>query len=483
MRLIGLKIVDLPFLSRGQLIELWLSEEVASSLKVAALEYLGDYGQQSDLALIREEYRRNVSQTAKAAVNAILWIASRNDRSHAMDLLHEIQPASVDVELLKELFEDPADLADEDLSRLVQHRNADVRIRAAKILCERGKINETQAESFLYDINADMRYEAVQCLLKAGRELSVDHVQKILIRPVSKDSIPLGRQRDAAGEALFELFQRNLVMKLPITQLESDADTEIFDQNAFFALTLKNYATRKSELLSAIQDGFAERFTLLLDGIVERLGASETTERIRSLGQTLCEVYTRQGLDIVCNKLDKQDLPFVRSVLEKGAVSCSSADFRYLARHGQWRDIQLIINLLKRSNQNKNPLLVLSAPDSSIVEEATCAMLKLGKHRLADLISLHMSHELLASLVAKIPDRAFLGLTDEQVQPLVHNDSDAVRRSAVRKYIRVFSRKRIKTFLQDYMTAPSFFYNVIYWLDLGASCTKAHVLSATALQK
>ena len=294
------------------------------------------------------------------------------------------------------------------------------------------------------DVDADVRYEALKCLTKAGRAFTLDNAKNILIKPVLTGLLPSGLQKDAAGEALFKHFQREFVKNLPETQLESDADSEFSNQNAFFALVLKDYAKRKSDLQAAIQDDFAERYTLILNGIVKSIGASELTERIRAHGKSLCKDYTRQGLDIICEKQDIEDLPFVRSILNKGAVSHSAVDFRYLGKHGQWRDIQLIINLLSTTYENKNTLSLMAISDLSIVEEATHAILKLGKQRASDLIGLAMPHDLLASLVAKIPDRIFLDLTDAQIKPLVYFENDVVRKNAAQKYIRVFNKKRIK---------------------------------------
>ena len=479
MHLVGFEIVEETNFSRSDLISLWLSNESTDGLKVAALNYLADYGHPSDLSLIQNEYQKNESQTTSAAVSAILRITSRNDRPRALELLQELQPTSIDGPLAVELFSNPSELSDAHLADFLKHRSPDVRKRAAKTLRERGTLDEGQAEVLLGDADADVRYEGIQGLVQAGRTFSIDQAKKLLIKPVSRGLLTWGPAKDADGEALFEIFSRDLTRNLPKAQLESEADTDIFDQKAFFALVLKDYKNRKIELQAAIQDGFEKRYDLLLSLIVARLGASETTEKIRALGKALCVTYTRQALDIICHKQDKKDLPFVRSILEAGLVGNSTADFQYLGKHGQWRDIQIIIDSVRRPSEKASTLL-LSSPDHEMLREATLAVLKLGKHRLAELIATPMPDNLLSSVVTNIPDRLFSSLTDAQVEPLTFSNSDAVRKSAAQKYIRVFGQQRCRAFLQTYMSATSFFYNVIYWLDLGTSCARASVLKATS---
>ena len=154
MHSIGLTIKGKPDLTRADLVGFWLSDNSTNDLKVAALKYLADFGHPSDLPWIQQEYQRNTSQTANAAVNAILWITSRNDRPHALELLDELQPASIHAELLQELFNNPIEITDGKLSSFVKHRNADVRKRAVKTMRERGKLDETQAESLLNDVGS-----------------------------------------------------------------------------------------------------------------------------------------------------------------------------------------------------------------------------------------------------------------------------------------------------------------------------------------
>lgn len=479
MHLVGFEIVEETNISRADLIGFWLSDESTDGLKVAALNYLADYGHPSDLSLIQKEYQKNESQTTSAAVNTILRITSRNDRPRALELLQELQPVSIDGKLAVELFSNPSELSDAALSDFVKHRSPDVRKRAAKTLRERAKLDESQAEALLGDVDADVRYEGIQGLVDAGRTFSIDQAKKLLIKPVSRGLLSWGQAKDVTGEALFEMFSRELTKNLPKAQLETEADTEIFDQNAFFALVLKDYKNKKVELQDAIRDGFEKRYERLLSGVVARLGASETTEKIRALGKTLCKTYTRQALDIICRKQDKEDLPFVRSLLEGGLVGNSTVDFQYLGKHGQWRDIQIIVDSVRRPTEKASTLL-LSSPDQEVLREAMLAVLKLGKHRIAELIAMPMPDNLLSLVVANTPDRLFSSLTDAQVKPLTFSNSDAVRKGAAQRYIRVFGQQRCKAFLQEYMSAPPFFYNVIYWLDLGTSCTRANVLKATS---
>lgn len=75
---------------------------------------------------------------------------------------------------------------------------------------------------------------------------------------------------------------------------------------------------------------------------------TDLIEKIRSLAQYLRSKFTRRGLDIICGRLDPNDLPLVRSKLESNDISYSAEDLRYLAKFGQWCDIHNLIASIER---------------------------------------------------------------------------------------------------------------------------------------
>ncbi|MCY1464333.1 hypothetical protein D9M71_823430 [compost metagenome] len=60
----------------------------------------------------------------------------------------------------------------------------------------------------------------------------------------------------------------------------------------------------------------------------------------------------------------------------------------------------------------------------------------------------------------------------------MQSEIEDVRKLASLKYVRAFPRRRVKAFLDEYMAADQFYYNVIHWFDFGISVPKDRMLRA-----
>jgi hypothetical protein len=206
--------------------------------------------------------------------------------------------------------------------------------------------------------------------------------------------------------------------------------------------------------------------------------ATDLIEKTRSLGPHLRRGFTREGMDIICNRLDVSDLSLVRTMLANGNFDYSAADLRYLAKFGQWCDIPLVIASLDRPEHGRKYSSILLFSSSTKYEDAARTLYALGKHRLNDLLATTMPGYLLARIIPLISDKAFHGLADASIAPLLRSETEKVRKLASLKYVRVFPRHRMKQFLEDYMAADQFYYNVIHWFDFGISVPRQRMLSA-----
>ena len=95
-----------------------------------------------------------------------------------------------------------------------------------------------------------------------------------------------------------------------------------------------------------------------------------------------------------------------------------------------------------------------------------------------DLLATTMPGYLLARIIPLIPDRAFQELADAAIGPLMRSEIEDVRKLASLKYVRAFPRRRVKRFLEEYMAADQFYYNVIHWFDFGISVPRDRMLRA-----
>lgn len=484
MRLIVEPIIEEEHFGRKDIVPLWFAKAAETVLRVAALEYLSACGQLLDLPYISEEFARNDTQTTSAAANAIIRITLRDDRRAALDALYTLQPSTVKQDLLDALFSHEAAFDDEVLLRGLSHRNVLVRTTVVKLLQQRRALVPSVAEPLLNDSDAEVRYEALQALVASGRSYPVDQAKAVLVR---KNPAPAGlllfamRQADTEGEAVLERYTEQFFANLTVAQLEEEGRSEIFDQNAYFALIRRDFKLRGDDLRMAVANQFVDRFESLLERMANRFGVqTDLLQKTRSLGQHLRGRFTREGLDIISGRLGATDLPLIRSMLASGSVDYSAADLRYLAKFGQWCDIPLVISSLDRPEYGRKYASMLSSASSTKYEDAARALYALGKHRLSDLLATTMPGYLLAHIFPLIPDKAFQGLADVVIGPLLRSENEDVRKLASLKYVRTFPRRRAKQFLEDYMAAEHFYYNVIHWFDFGISVPRDRMLRAAA---
>lgn len=482
MRLIAEPIVEAEHFGREMIVSRWFAKSAETVVRVAALEYLSECGQPSDLLPINEEFARNETQTASAAADAIIRITLRNDRRAALEALYTLQPSTVKQDLLEALFSHDAEFDDETLLRGLSQRNALIRTTVVRLLQKRRALVASAAEPLLNDSDAEVRYAAMRALVASGRSYSVEQAKTFLVR---SNPAPTGfaliamRQTDPEGESVLERYTEQFYDSLTVAQLEEESQSAIFDQNAYFALIRRDFRRRGDDLREAVANQFVDRFDLLLEEMTKRYGTqTDLIEKTRSLGKHLRSRFTREGLNIICSRLDAADLPLVRNMLASGGVDYSPVDLLYLAKFGQWCDIPLVIASLDRPEYGRKLASILSIASSTKYEDAAHTLYALGKHRLNDLLATTMPGYLLARIIPLIPDKAFKELSDADIVPLMRSETEDVRKLASLKYVRAFPRRRMKQFLAEYMAADQFYYNVIHWFDFGTSVPRERMLRA-----
>ena len=286
-------------------------------------------------------------------------------------------------------------------------------------------------------------------------------------------------QTDRDGEVMLERYAEQHFDSLPNAELKENATRAIFDQNAYFALVRRDFRLRGDDLRKAVDNDFVDRFDLLLQGMVNQYGIqTDLIEKIRSLAQYLRSKFTREGLEIICGRLDPNDLPLVRSKLESNDISYSAEDLRYLAKFGQWCDIPLVIASIERPDNGRKYTSLFSTVSSTKYADAAHTLFALGKHRLADLLATPMPTSLLAHIILLTPDKAFHGLDEAVIHSLMQSEDENVRKWAALKFVRAFPRRKVKQLLDKFLAANQFYYNVIHWLDFGLSAPRDRVLRA-----
>jgi hypothetical protein len=371
MRLIGEPIKPLPpigqeddGIDRKAFVSLWLSQSSNERVKVAALEYLSACGDETDLAILTDEYEKRNYQTVGMSVDAIIRINLKQSRERAVRSLIELQPENIDERLVDKIFTKPASLPTALIQGATAHRNAKVRATVVPILAARNALPTDVAERLLDDSSAAVRFDALRSLIKDGREFPDDKTKSILVKPAARGGLGglFGTYpavpADKEGELLWERFTKLKLRAESQSALEKMlADATILDIDVRFALDFKRFKTRAGTLRAAIDDRFQAEFSAGLRKLELLLTNMDTLNRIKSIEEGMRKEMVRKGTDILCEKNESEDLDRIRRVASSGFVPFSPLDAEYFKKHGEWQDISLLIEVLGRSDGSLSRVL------------------------------------------------------------------------------------------------------------------------------
>jgi hypothetical protein len=84
-----------------------------------------------------------------------------------------------------------------------------------------------------------------------------------------------------------------------------------------------------------------------------------------------------------------------------------------------------------------------------------------------------MPANILKKIIALCSESRFAKISQDLLLALLNHDSESVRKTAAIMAVRALPAKRIKLILREYVESDDYrYYNVIHWLDLGASMTR-----------
>jgi hypothetical protein len=480
MRLVAEPLTSSPPFSRSDFLNSWFSPKMPSALKAAALGYLGECGIEDDLPAIRQEFDRGDYQTTGAAVDAIVRVSLRESRDKAIKALYDLQPASIERNLLSALFGNSASIATNLISEGVSHKNPEIRRVSVRLLTERGALDVKEAERLLSDSDAIVRFEALQSLLNRGRSYSDGDVRQILVKSAEHGLGLLGSFHpsfDIAGEECFKQFREQRLRAMTDDELERLAVQEtVLDRDAQFTLIERHFSIRGDELRKSVDNQFRAEFAAALNEMSKSFGsaADDLLSKTKSIEEQVRKGFTRKALDIICRNGDPQDLSRVRQLLGSGFVGYSDLDVEYLRKFGEWQDIPLVIDLV----EGPSPIFTLTTAETKYRASAR-AIYSLGRSRLPELLALAMPSRLLSHLIVEASDKGFRLLDDPSIFALLFSQHDEVRKAAVLKCIRSLPKNRLKKLLDGYLSSDGLqYYNVIYWLDFGISAPRDRAVKA-----
>ena len=472
--------INHKYITRENILNTWFSEKSSVRVKCAALEYLTKMGTAEDYAIAKKE-RESGSGTFQEALECMIGILLRTGQELSAQQLALDSPfRTLDDDMLQSVLDGFDRLENEKLLPGLEHLNARVRLRILKILLERGSLTKDMAERLSRDEDASIRNEAVMALIKLGISFTEEEVKNILISEEDSDS---------EGEKFFTRYKRAQLKELTERELTEKIETGLIlgdNETAYFVRVEKYFAKYAKELRHDIDDTFKTYFEERIRRVETLIGASsaysitqqanELKEEYRDLENFYRKRLTRQGLDILCEAGKREDLQRIRINLQNGYAGASKADAKYLGRYGEWTDIPLLSNV---------EIGMLKIPQSTSLTnyyegfqgEAAKAALSISRgHPLSELFALEMPVVILKKTIESCVKSRFSKISDETLFKLLYHESPDVRKAASIKAVQAFSVKRIKSILREYICGDTYYYNVIHWLDLGASMSRTEAL-------
>ena len=441
--------------NREGILNAWFSEKSSTRVRAAALEYLTKMGTAEDYAVAKKEYDRSDSGTFRKALECMVSILLRTGpESSAQQLVLESQFESLDAAMLQAVLGGFENLETDALLLGLEHRNVQVRLRTLKVLLGRGSLNEEMAERLSGDRDASVRNEAITALLKLGRPFTGEEVKKILVRPQQQPgpgfpgmTAEIGSDRK--GEEFFARYQLESLKKSPEGELTAKVESSLmFDDTAYFARVESYFAKHVKELRRDIDDTFKayfeeriRRMETFYDNISAGKDFAKKLNQYRALEDFYRKLLTRQGLDILCRAAEREDLQRIIGNLQDGYAWASAEyeDFR---------------------------------------GEVAKAVLSMSReHPVSALFSLELPAVILKKTIELCEESRFSNIPRDTLFGLLNHESPDVRKAASIKAVRVLSAERIKAILREYVSGDEYrYYNVIHWLDLGASMSRDEAL-------
>ena len=473
MDIVGTALPNKPPIDRQFILERWFSDKSSDEVKVAALRYLKNHGVENDLSFIQTELESLNSKTSRMSIEAYFCIQYRYNKLNAAKYLFQNQFEMIDEELLNNALYFIDEL-DEDLLRLgLKHSNSKIRLESFKKLIGKQKIVSDDIQSLANDKSAEIRFELVNHFLNENQPLNDDVVKRTLVKPVKGMGI-FGSGYDREGRAMQDKYNVNKHMKMSEQELlEKIQNGLIFNDDPYFVLCDRYFKKYADKLRENVDNKFKEEFEKYIKRLEETGLEEDSVKQSRKLEEHIRTEMTRRGLDVLCKHVEEQDLNRVRNGLSEDFVDSSICEIQYLQKVGGWEDISIIANANK-TYSNDNSLLVNIGDGWDEVKAE--AIYSIGRERLDEVFNIKMPSGVLVELIKISSSPMFSKVSEKTLLGLLESEEDKLRKAVSLKISQTFKKADIKTFLSKYLDSDDYhYYNVIYWLDFGASLTKSVV--------
>lgn len=456
----------------------WLTDESENKIR-AALEYLSYCGRKTDKDIIRNtpQLLERYPVESQKAIVMILIKYSKND---ALSQLTDFQFNNIDDRFISTIFSEPDNISSETLIKSLEHKNSKVRTNSINILIKRKNFDVNIARQFLNDNDFDIRLLCLLYLHENNIKFDDSEIKSKLLYNKSSFGL-ITNEKDH----YYKEYQRSILKLIKIEDLlELEKKETIYSIDSLIALAKRGHKPSISKLREHIDDDFLAFYKEKLNNM-EMLFKGDTSssliESLKKLEVYIRAKHTKQAIGFLCQKKDKNDILRIRSYITRATKECGVYEIDYLSKFGEWNDIKLILEITEKFPNGMSLISKASEPLLNS-QHAANAIYNLGHTRLIDLLSYDMSESIKSRVISKIPISKFKSIDNEFIySKLLNSEYDAVRKISSLKCSQSLNKDRLDLLINDCLSANTFFYNVIHWLDFGKNRKKEEINNATLI--
>ena len=425
----------------------------------AALSYLGALGDVENLQLV-ESIVTDGGQQAGAALQAKMAILSRSAPNEALSLILG-NPNSPSKEIMHELASRLEELDSELLTKCTRHEDQGLRFFAVNILVQQNMLPVDAALEIVGDNEADINTKGVcyRFLIDSGRTFSPSQVADSLdnsapsLFPLSPYAPPQNIQKD---DVLLMVYRSKNFDELNSMVDWYSSQGEI----AYEALMIDHHDSMLDQIRSDLSDRFESTKQATIAKHVAELGPDAATyvEQFERFDDFIRSRFTSVAVRGLAEHGEAQDIdlctPFLTEEFDNPVWhDARLAALNFLETHGSTSDTEAVLRISRSNNED----------------------LKKSASRVA--LKLFPGANGAAAELLQTNDQVIVGLAVESLmdyeldeirpilEPLLNNTIGQIRLKALTYFVKKLSHDDLAGLMSECLARPTYFYNVICWLD------------------
>jgi hypothetical protein len=441
----------IPDDKRNECLDSWFADGGDAEIKNAALSYLASEGGQVDIEHVRTELKRNNYATRSAASKALIEIAGRLGKPHQESIVWEPDLDNLERSSLRKLFNEK--WTNNELHQLAfSHKVSQIRATACEVLRTRKALPVTEGRRLLGDLSPYVRYEGLVALLDAGVGLDVSEANELLEKAPETPT----------GGLLGSYSINNLKddwYKLYLDTLSSPDLSDLaakkypFNNDEYAALARRDLTSYRDELMNGLQEKFSKHFS----EYKRKFRNFESDENMRELEAYYIGQRVTASIILLIKEGSNKSVDFIKQYILNKDTDITSMELAFLQTHCNWGDIGKIVALLGRV---------------TLSDSLSCDAARLLVNVAEDNIDELLGYELVAlryRVIFNILIKRFRAIKRSCILDQLKSSDALVRKVAAIKCVMAFSVRTVKSILSNIMNGQTAYYNVIFWLDVGAS--------------